>query len=123
MGPVHVLRDGRPVLAVGTPGSFGIPQTIAQVLINVLDFGLTIQAAIEAPRLKLAGTPGRSIIVESRLDPAVHAALEERGHVVEVIGPWDMQVGGMQGIALDPATGLLLGGADPRRDSVAFGLP
>ena len=66
MGPVGVLRDGQLVLAIGTPGSFGIPQTIAQeMLMNVLDFGLNIQAAIEAPRVKLTGELGRGVQVES----------------------------------------------------------
>ena len=122
MGPVHVLRDGRLVLAIGTPGSFGIPQTIAQMLMNVLDFGLNIQAAIEAPRVRLTGEPGRGVQVEPRLDPAVIAALAERGHAVQVIGAYDILVGGGQGIAIDPATGLITGGADIRRDGVAFGL-
>jgi gamma-glutamyltranspeptidase/glutathione hydrolase len=122
MGPVHVLRDGRLTLAIGTPGSFGIPQTIAQMVLNVLDFGLNVQAAIEAPRLRLAGEPGRGIQVESRFDPAVIAALTERGHQVEVIGAHDILVGGGHGMAIDPATGLMTGGADIRRDGAAFGL-
>jgi gamma-glutamyltranspeptidase/glutathione hydrolase len=123
MGPVHVVRDGRVVLAIGTPGSFGIPQTIAQMLLNVLDFGHTIQAAIEAPRLRLGETPGRGVMLESRFDAAVRAGLAERGHELQVLGPFDVAVGGGQGIAIDPATGLITGGADIRRDGVAFGLP
>jgi gamma-glutamyltranspeptidase/glutathione hydrolase len=123
MGPVHALRDGRLALAIGTPGSFGIPQTIAQMLLNVLDFGLNVQAAIEAPRVRLAGEPGYGVQVESRLDPAVRAALAERGHAVAVIGAYDILVGGGHGLAIDPATGLITGGADIRRDGVAFGVP
>lgn len=123
MGPVHVLRDNRLVLAIGTPGSFGIPQTIAQMLLNVLDFGLNVQAAIEAPRLKLAAAPGHGVQVESRFDPAVISALSERSHQIEVIGAHDILVGGGHGLAIDPTTGLMTGGADIRRDGAAFGLP
>ena len=123
MGPIHVLRGDRLVLAIGTPGSFGIPQTIAQMVVNVLDFGLNIQAAIEAPRLRLAGAPGRGVQVESRFDPGVLAALAARDHEVETIGAFDILVGGGHGIAVDPVTGLITGGADIRRDGVAFGLP
>jgi gamma-glutamyltranspeptidase/glutathione hydrolase len=122
MGPVHVLRDGRLVLAIGTPGSFGIPQTIAQMLLNALDFGFNVQAAIEAPRLRLAAEPGRGIQTESRFDPAILAALAERGHQIEVIGAHDILVGGGHGLAIDPASGLMTGGADIRRDGAAFGL-
>jgi gamma-glutamyltranspeptidase/glutathione hydrolase len=122
MGPVHVLRDGRLVLAIGTPGGFGIPQTIAQMLLNALDFNLNIQAAIEAPRLKLAGEAGRGVQPESRFDPAVREALAARGHALQVLGDWDWAVGGGHGIAIDPATGLATGGCDTRRDGVAVGL-
>jgi gamma-glutamyltranspeptidase/glutathione hydrolase len=121
MGPVHVVRDGRLTYAVGTPGSFGIPQTIAQVLINLLDFGLNVQAAIEAPRVRL-GALGRQVQIESRVPEAVREDLIARGHEVEVVGAWDILVGGMQAVAIDAATGLLMAGADPRRDGVAFGL-
>jgi gamma-glutamyltranspeptidase/glutathione hydrolase len=123
MGPVHGLRDDRLVLAIGTPGSFGIPQTIAQMLINVLDFGLNIQAAIEAPRLKLAGSPGAGVQIEPRFDPAVLTDLSARGHVIDRIGDYDILVGGGQGLTIDPDSGLMAGGADIRRDSVAVGLP
>lgn len=122
MGPIHVVRDGKLVYAIGTPGSYGIPQTIAQMLLNHLDFGYHVQAAIEAPRLRLHERPGRAVSVERRFDPAVLSELEARGHRPEVVGAWDKLVGGGQGIALDPNTGLLSGGADPRRDGVAVGI-
>lgn len=122
MGPVHVINDNRLLLAIGTPGGHGIPQTIAQMLLNALDFGLPIQAAIEAPRLKLATGPGRGVALESRIDPVARTILTARGHELELLGEWDMGVGGGQGIAIDPVTNLLTGGCDTRRDGVAFGL-
>jgi len=56
------------------------------------------------------------VLVESRVDGDVHEALRQRGHDV-ISGPdWTMKVGGMQGVAVDPKTGILIGGCDPRRD-------
>jgi gamma-glutamyltranspeptidase/glutathione hydrolase len=114
MAPSIATRQDRPVLALGTPGSYGICQTQSQVMVQHVDFGLELQAAIEAPRARLLD--GRSAIVESRVGEPTIAALRERGHAVEIGPPWTMTVGGMQGIAIDPATGALTGGADPRRD-------
>ena len=114
MAPSIATREGRPVLALGTPGSYGICQTQSQVIVQHVDFGLELQAAIEAPRARLLD--GRAVIVESRIDDATIAALRARGHAVEIGRPWTMTVGGMQGIAIDPASGALTGAADPRRD-------
>ena len=116
-------RHGRLLLAIGTPGSYGIPQTIAQMLVNVLDFDLNVQAAIEAPRLRLGETAGLGVMIERRVTSATIADLAARGHELQVIGDWDILVGGGHGVAIDPATGLITGGADPRRDGAAFGLP
>ena len=52
MAPCIVTRDGKPLLGIGTPGSYGIPQTTLQMLLNALDFGMNVQAAIEAPRAR-----------------------------------------------------------------------
>ncbi len=107
-------RDGRAVLAIGTPGSYGICQTQPQALVQMLDFGLAPQAAIEAPRARL--WDGRLVQAESRIAADTLAALRGRGHAVEAVTPWTMAVGGMQAIAIDPATGAMTGAADPRRD-------
>ena len=114
IAPSIALRDGSPVLALGTPGSYGIPQTQVQALVQHVDFGLGIQEAIEAPRARL--WDGKKVSAESRTDPDVLEALVERGHDVEQTGPWTLLTGGMQGIAIDPATGAMVGGADPRRE-------
>jgi gamma-glutamyltranspeptidase/glutathione hydrolase len=115
--PSIATRQGRPVLALGTPGSYGICQTQSQAMVQYIDFGLALQEAIEAPRARLFD--GRSVLVESRLDAATIAALRARGHAIEIGEKWTMTVGGMQGIAIDPATGVLTGAADPRRDGYA----
>jgi gamma-glutamyltranspeptidase/glutathione hydrolase len=115
--PSIALKGGRPVLALGTPGSYGITQTQVQALVQHVDFGLGIQAAIEAPRARL--WDGRRVQAESRIRASVLEGLAARGHGVEIPGPWTLAVGGMQGIAIDPETGVMTGGADPRREGYA----
>lgn len=119
LAPVQVLSGGRPVLSLGTPGSFGIPHTTVQVLSHVVDFGADLQEAIEAPRGRtLSGVEAE---LESRVSPEARAELERRGHRLKLLTDYSMEVGGVQGIAIDPATGTLFGAADPRRDGYAVG--
>jgi gamma-glutamyltranspeptidase/glutathione hydrolase len=114
MAPSIATRDGVPVLALGTPGSYGICQTQPQALVQYVDFGLPLQDAIEAPRARLLD--GRTVHAEGRLSAEVMADLSARGHEVSAAANWTMEVGGMQGIAIDPETGAMTGAADPRRD-------
>jgi gamma-glutamyltranspeptidase/glutathione hydrolase len=114
MAPSIATRDARPVLALGTPGSYGICQTQAQAMVQHIDFGLGIQDAIDAPRARL--WDGRHVQVERRIPADTIAALTERGHAAEAIAAWSTAVGGMQGIAIDPTTGVMTGGCDARRD-------
>jgi gamma-glutamyltranspeptidase/glutathione hydrolase len=115
MAPTLSLRDGKPVLALGTPGSYGILQTQAQAMVQYLDFGLPLQDAIEEPRARL--WDGRLVEPETRIAPSVLQALGARGHQIVPSEAWTMRVGGMQAVAIDPATGLMTGACDPRRDS------
>jgi gamma-glutamyltranspeptidase / glutathione hydrolase len=119
MAPCIVTRgDGQPTLGIGTPGSYGILQTTLQMLLNRLDFGLNVQATIEAPRVRAFE---RTVVeVEARIPPSTRAALAELGHEVRALEPFSWRVGGAHGIARDPETGLLSGGADPRRDGQAL---
>ncbi len=119
MAPCIVTRDGRPVLGIGTPGSYGILQTTLQMLLNHLDFGMNVQAAIEAPRVR--AFEGTLVDVEGRVSPEARAGLTERGHEVNVLPDWSWTVGGGQGVAINQETGVLTGGADPRRDGTAIG--
>ncbi|WP_264713857.1 gamma-glutamyltransferase family protein [Limobrevibacterium gyesilva] len=112
--PSIATRDGKPVLALGTPGSYGICQTQPQALVQYVDFKLRLQDAIEAPRARL--WDGTLVQPEGRIAADTLAALRQRGHGVETAPPWTMTVGGMQAIAIDPATGAMTGAADPRRD-------
>jgi gamma-glutamyltranspeptidase/glutathione hydrolase len=120
MSPTQVFRDGAFRLSIGTPGSYGILQTTPQMLLNVLEFGMSVQEAIEAPRVRVYRD--RLVDAESRIDPAVRARLAERGHQVNAIDEWSWIVGGGQGITRDPESGALMAGADPRRDGYALAI-
>jgi gamma-glutamyltranspeptidase/glutathione hydrolase len=114
VAPSIVTQDDKPVMALGTPGSYGILQTQPQALVQYLDYGLPLQQAIESPRGRL--TDGQEVLLEARLEPEVQAELRKRGHNVTTGPDWTMKVGGMQGVAIDQETGILTGGCDPRRD-------
>jgi gamma-glutamyltranspeptidase/glutathione hydrolase len=106
-------------MTLGTPGSWGIPQTQAQAILNVLAFGMHVQQAIEAPRVRHMG--GYAVAAEGRIPEAVTRELAALGHQVERLPDWTWIVGGMHGIYRDPQSGVLMGGADPRRDGYAVG--
>jgi gamma-glutamyltranspeptidase/glutathione hydrolase len=120
MAPTQVFRDGAFALSIGTPGSYGILQTTPQMLLNVVEFGMTVQEAIEAPRVR--AYRDRLVDVEGRVPAAVREDLQARGHQVNVIEDWSWIVGGGQGIRRDPESGALQGGADPRRDGYALAI-
>ena len=120
MAPCIVTEEDEAVLGIGTPGSFGILQTTLQMVLNRLDFGMTVQAAIEAPRVR--AFEGTSVHMESRIAEETRAALTALGHEVVELDAWDWHVGGGQGIVRDPRTGVLSAGADPRRDGQAVAI-
>ncbi|HSD52343.1 MAG TPA: gamma-glutamyltransferase [Candidatus Methylomirabilis sp.] len=119
MAPVQVFRNGRVLVALGTPGSYGIPQTTPQMLLNLLEYGMNIQEAIEAPRVRVYRD--RAVDAEARIPAQVRMALTARGHVIRELPDWSWVVGGGQGVWVDPASGALAGGGDPRRDGYAMG--
>jgi gamma-glutamyltranspeptidase/glutathione hydrolase len=125
--PVVVLEDGKLAYVFGTPGGETIGQTQFQVLINLIDFQMPVQQAIEAPRLALNAKPnfykpGAAITVqvEGRTAPAAIDALKAMGHTVQVLPGWG-SLGHMQVIRIDQATGTMTAGADPRRTGYAIG--
>ena len=126
--PVIVLKNGQLMLAIGTPGGETIGQTQFQGVVNVLDFGMTIQEAIEAPRFRLDPEPnfykpGAKIAfeIERRVAPATIEALKAMGHSVNLLPEFTAGVGGMQGILIDQRTKTMTAGADPRRAGYAIG--
>ncbi|HEY0418606.1 MAG TPA: gamma-glutamyltransferase, partial [Acetobacteraceae bacterium] len=112
--PSIATRAGKLVLALGTPGSYGICQTQPQAMVQYMDYGLPLQDAIEAPRARLLD--GREVQAEGRIGAATLEALRARGHDITAAADWTMLVGGMQAIAIDPESGAMTGAADPRRD-------
>jgi gamma-glutamyltranspeptidase len=128
MNPYMVRRDGRLVLVGGTPGADTQVQTNLQVISHVLDFGADVQEAVEAPRWRHTqnGTESEyphtcpdELILEDRFPEATRRALEAKGHPLRIIDAWAAS-GSQQMIALNPETGVLSGGSDPRRDSAAL---
>lgn len=125
-GMLQFHKDGKPQLIVGSPGSFGILQSVPQVAMNAIDFGMNIQDAISAPRFRwkdeLGSVPAKEIIMETRVQPNVIKVLRVMGYVIDTsLGDWSMTVGGAQGISIDQKTGWLMGGADLRRNGYAVG--
>ncbi len=125
--PVVVLKDGKLAFVFGTPGGETIGQTEFQVLVNLVDFDLPVQQAIEAPRFVLDAKPnfykpGAEILVniENRTPADTIAALKAMGHNVRVLPGWG-SLGHMQAIRVDPKTGTMMAGADPRRTGYAVG--
>jgi gamma-glutamyltranspeptidase/glutathione hydrolase len=126
--PVIVLKDGKLVMAIGTPGGEGIGQTQLQAILNVLDFRMPIQEAIEAPRFILDAEPnfykpGAAITVamERRVAAATRERLQAMGHTIRALPEFTAAVGGMQGILVDQRKGTMAAGADPRRAGYAVG--
>lgn len=126
LAPLQLFKDRHMWAALGTPGSYGILITTAEIVVNLLDFGLNLQDAIAAPRFRWADEPGdplppRTLRVESRIAEETRAALAARGYDVELLGPWTMRVGGAQAIQVERESGWLAGAADPRRNGYAAG--
>lgn len=115
MAPTMVFRDGQPVLALGLPGGVRIFTSVLQALVNLIDHGMTLQEAVEAPRI---WTQGQDLEVEASVPENVRAALAARGHQVV---PVPAVGGGMNAIALDP-DGTLTGAACWRADGTPIGI-
>lgn len=115
MNPTLVLKDGKPVMALGSPGGSRIIGITLNALVNVIDFDMDVQQAIRAPRIIGRNGP---VELEATLgqDAALIEALEGRGFTVQPTHPF----GSVQAIVID-ADGRLHGGADPRRAGIAVG--
>ena len=117
------------VMACGTPGADTQVQTNLQVISHVVDFGMTVAEAVEAPRWRNTHGPTESTIphegddllyLEDRFGSQVRAGLTDKGHRLEILGPWAAS-GCEVMVQVDPGTGTLCGAADPRRDGYAIG--
>ena len=113
--PAMVMKDGVPWVSFGVMGGDMQAQGHAQVLANLIDFGMNIQEAGEAPRFRDSGT---GLALESAFSADARAGLTSRGHkLINSSGVW----GGFQGILIDPRTKVMQAGSDPRKDGMAAG--
>ncbi len=123
-----VMKDGEPLMIIGSPGGDDQIQRTVQTLMNVVDFGMNIQQAIESPRWSTRAFPSsvfphnvrspNDLAVESRIPDDVQKVLTAKGHELRVLGPWSL--GSLAAIAIDPETGVLSSGADPRVEAYAW---
>ena len=125
----HAGDEGRPAVtwSLGSPGGDDQVMRTMQTLLNMVDFGMNIQQAIEAPRWsRAASRPRRSRTpciparwrLRSRIPESTRQALISRGHKLRVDPPWSL--GSNAGIVIDMKTGVLSAGADPRVDAYAW---
>jgi oxamate amidohydrolase len=122
--PGMLLRDGEPVVAFGSMGGEGQPQTHVALLTRLIDFGYDVQQAIEAPRWLMGRTWGaasQDLWLEGRIGDEVVRELTRRGQPVMMLEDWNDNMGHAQAIRLDPDHPFLEGGADPRGDGAALG--
>ena len=114
MSPIIFLREDRPVLVAGSAAGPRIITAVAQVVLNVIEHGMDIQAAIQAPRFHY---DGGDVHVEGRIGEDVRQGLKDLGYRVSVHEDITFLFGGVHAITLGPDGAH--GGADPRRDGVA----
>ena len=116
MAPTIVVKDGKPFLVLGAHGGPTIITTVANILMGVVDFGLDLQEAVNAPRFHHQWLPDE-IRVEDRLSPDTMNLLTSKGHKLKLEHFW----GGAECIMIDPRTGERLGGTEGREDGKAVG--
>ncbi len=116
MTPTIVLRDGKLFLVLGSPGGPTIITTVANVLMGVVDYGMDIQQAVNAPRFHHQWMPD-ALRLERGFSPDTMKLLENMGHRITTRGYW----GEAECIMVDPKSGERLGAPDPRSDSKALG--
>jgi len=116
-------------MTLGTPGGDSQPQSNLQVFTNIVDFGLDVQEAVEAPRYTGYSFPRspwphkefpNRLDLEGRISDDVLDELKAKGHIAEAIGPWGVR-NGFTPLMINESNGVYLGGADPRKESVVLG--
>jgi gamma-glutamyltranspeptidase/glutathione hydrolase len=123
MGPMIVFKDKKPFLVLGSPGGTRIFPSLGQIILNIVDFGMSLDEAIEAPRFFTYSADGkpRPISIEPRIPDPTLKALEKLGHALTLREPYDKYFGGAQGILILRGKKIIYGGADSRRDGVGAG--
>jgi gamma-glutamyltranspeptidase/glutathione hydrolase len=126
--PLHTIIPGFMAkgdvrIAFGIMGGWNQAQAHAQFVANLVDHGLNLQAALEAPRFTKQTFDGLDVDLESRVPDAVRTALADKGHAVKVLPPFADAVGGGQAVMRDFARGINSGASDPRKDGAAIPEP
>jgi gamma-glutamyltranspeptidase/glutathione hydrolase len=117
MTPTIVTKRGRPHLVLGSPGGSRIITTVLQVLMNVVDHGMNVQEAVDAPRFHHQWLPDYIRIERAGFPKSVLSALEAQGHTIKAQG----DMGDVHAILIDPQSGTLSGASDPRMDGRTLG--
>jgi len=117
MTPTIVTKDDKVFMVIGTPGGPTIITTVLQCIMNVVDHGMTVDEAVAAGRFHHQWLPDRIDYEKGAFSKDTIAALKGLGHSLKNV----KQIGNAQGIIIDPGTGLLMGGPDPRRSGAAIG--
>lgn len=123
MGPLIMFRGNEPFLALGSPGGTRIFPSLTQIILNIIEFGMELDEAIEAPRFfsySVKGEP-RNIFLESRISEEIRQILESMGHSLTIRDAYDTYFGGAQGILIPHPGNIIYGGADSRRDGFGAG--
>lgn len=122
LNPAMLLKDGQPYLIYGTMGGEGQPQTQAAIVTRIVDFGMSPQDAINAPRWLFGRTWGvasNDLKIEGRVPEAVAKELKRRGHPVKMVEDYTDTMGHAGAILVHPDTGVRQGATDPRGDGLA----
>ena len=126
--PLHTIipafmEKGDVRIAFGCMNGWNQAQAHAQIVSNLVDFKLNLQAAIEAPRFTKITFSGLDVAMERRIPAETRTELEAMGHKITVLGPFSGTVGGGQAVLRDFATGVNFGASDPRKDGAAIPEP
>ncbi len=122
LNPAMLMKDGKPYLVYGTMGGEGQPQTQAAIVTRIVDFGMSPQDAINAPRWLFGRTWGAAsndLKLEGRIPVAVSETLQKRGHPVKMVDAYTDTMGHAGAILINPDTGVRQGATDPRGDGLA----
>ena len=123
--PLHTIipgfmENGDVRVAFGIMGGWNQSQAHAQFISNVIDHGMNIQAALEAARMTKLTFTGCDVTMESRVPESVRLELMDKGHEIDLRGPFSSMVGGGQSVMRDYAAGVNYGASDPRKDGAAI---
>ncbi len=118
MSPTIIMKDGEPFAAIGSPGGTTIIATVAQICSNLIDHGMTMQEAVDAPRI--SGFRDTTLNYESRFSSETIAEMEAKGWTMNASDEFNRSFGSVNAVRY-AEDGTLDGAGDPRRDGKALG--